>query len=86
MIILVIIFLYKKKSKNKLNENILSDKKILFKKNKISNMENSIQIIAKYLKTKNKSCLVNYRMSDIKKTMKIIWEVKKKYENKYKKK
>ena len=79
-------FFIQKKIKNKLNENILSDKKILFKKNKISNMENSIQIIAKYLKTKNKSCLVNYRMSDIKKTMKIIWEVKKKYENKYKKK
>ncbi len=71
-----------KKIKNRLNENILTDRKILFKKSKLSSMKCSIQLIEKYLNTKNKSLLFNFRMSDIKNTMKIMWNVKKKYENK----
>ncbi len=71
-----------KKIKNRLNENILTNKKILFKKAKLSSMKYSIQLIEKYLNTKNKIFLFNLRMNDIKNTMKIMWNVKKKYENK----
>ena len=45
-------------------------------------MKYSIQLIEKYLNTKNKIFLFNLRMNDIKNTMKIMWNVKKKYENK----
>lgn len=71
-----------KKIKNKLNENILTNKKILFKKSKLRSMKYSIELIEKYLNTKDKSFLFNYRLIDIKNTMKIMWNVKKKYENK----
>ena len=40
-------------------------------------MKYSIQLIEKYLNTKNKIFLFNLRMNDIKNTMKIMWNVKK---------
>ena len=74
-----------KKNFNKLGENVLTNKKLLFLRPKISNFENAISKIVKYLKKKEKLYLKNYRIDDFKKTMKIMWDAQKKYENKFKK-
>lgn len=77
-------FYIQSKYKNKLNENVLSEQKSIIN---ISNnsMKNSISMISKFLKLKKKSVLLNYRLQDIKNTMKTMWEVQKKYENQLKK-
>jgi len=45
-------------------------------------MQNAINLITKYLKTKNNNIIENYTIDKSENTMKLIWDVKKKYENK----
>ncbi len=73
----------KKVTKNKIGEKILGKKNYKFKSQKISPINNSLNIILKYFKEKDKSLLKEYDLDAIQKTMVQMWEIKKIHANRY---
>ena len=62
-----------KRELNLLGESFLSNKKNIFKKQKISPMKNAVKIIIKFLETNNKSLTKDYNISTIGRSMQSIW-------------
>jgi predicted dehydrogenase len=62
-----------KRETNLLGESFLSNKKNIFKKQKISPMRNAVRIIIKFLETKNKNVIKDYNINTIGRSMKSIW-------------
>lgn len=68
--------IYEKKITNNMKENVLEIRKINFGSNLVSPIENSINIITKYLNGNNE-IINSLTINDISKTMKFVWEYEK---------
>ena len=65
-------YLQKRKT-NLLGESFLSNKKNIFKKQKISPMRNAVKIIIKFLETNNRNVTKDYNLNTIGRSMQSIW-------------
>ena len=68
--------IYEKMITNNMQENVLEIRKINLESNLVSSIENSINIIRKYLNGNN-DIINNLTINDISKTMKFVWQYEK---------